>query len=66
VLHGDAHWRHLANTIEPFMFSGPTKMDEPVKNPFGVWTWVGATDLPSLPHLAGDLVNSPCSVALQK
>jgi len=28
VLHGGAHWRHLANTIEPSMFSSPAKLAE--------------------------------------
>ena len=59
VLHGAAHWRHLANTIEPSMFSGPTKIDEPVKNPFGVWTWVGAKN-----HILDGVQIAPCQGAI--
>jgi len=32
ALHGGAHWRHLANTIEPSMFVGPAKSDR-----YAVW-----------------------------
>jgi len=41
VLHAGAHWRNLANTIEPCMFGGPAKTATPIAKPFGVWTPVG-------------------------
>ena len=36
VLHRAAHWRNLSNTIEPSMFYGPAKTDEPIEIPFGL------------------------------
>jgi len=41
VLHGNAHKRNLANTIEPSIFGGPAKAAEPIEMPFGLWTEVG-------------------------
>ena len=36
-LHGGAHWRNLATTIELSVFGSPTKMAEAIEMPFGVW-----------------------------
>jgi len=44
VLHRGVHWRHLENTIEPSMFSCPSKTAEPIKMPF-----VAHHTLPYLP-----------------
>jgi len=41
VLHGRAHWRYMANTIEPSMFGGPAKTTEPIEMLFVVWTLMG-------------------------
>jgi len=36
-----AHWRRLANMIEPSMSGGLAKTAEPIAMLFGVWTLVG-------------------------
>jgi len=35
-LHEGAHWRHVANTIEPSVFGGSAKTAKPIEMPFGV------------------------------
>ena len=37
-LHVGAHWRNLANTIAPSMFSSPAETAELIKMLFGMWT----------------------------
>ena len=39
VLHRGAHRRHLANTIDPYMFGGPAKTAAPIELPFGCGLW---------------------------
>ena len=41
ALHDGAHYRHLANTIELFIFCGRAKTAELIEMPFGLWTRVG-------------------------
>jgi len=36
-----AHWRNLADTIEPSMLGNPAKMAEPIEMPFWIWAQVG-------------------------